>query len=154
MVIKSLWIEIASHGFQIMKLQSFLINMVYWMFVFSLLKHSKTATEKVAFFLSLTVYTNIQKNLDCLFLCYKYWFPFKQLFFQRCKKYTCPVGYQCTEVPDPDYPCCKIMQVMGTAAPTQMVIPNTNFTPPCIPQSFQPAPVMPPTTGPKPTKGK
>ena len=30
-----------------MKLQSFLINVVYWMFAFSLLKHSKTATEKV-----------------------------------------------------------------------------------------------------------
>ena len=49
---------IASIGFQIMKLQSFLINMVYWMFAFRLLKHSKTATEKVAFFLSLTVYTS------------------------------------------------------------------------------------------------
>ena len=39
-----------------MKLQSFLINMVYWMFAFTLLKYSKTATEKVAFFLSLTVW--------------------------------------------------------------------------------------------------
>ena len=33
-----------------MKLQSFLFNMVYWMFGFKLLKYSKTATEKVAFF--------------------------------------------------------------------------------------------------------
>ena len=39
-----------------MKLQYFLINMVYWMFVYSSLKHPKTQTEKVAFFLSLTVY--------------------------------------------------------------------------------------------------
>ena len=45
-----------------MKLQSFLINMVYWMFAFSLLKHSKTATEKVAFFLSLTVYVKSNRN--------------------------------------------------------------------------------------------
>ena len=53
---KSLLIEIASIGIQILKIQYFLIFMVYWMFGFSLLKHWKTATEKVDFFLSLTVY--------------------------------------------------------------------------------------------------
>ena len=41
-----------------MKLLSFVINMVYWMYAFRLLKHSENATEKVAFFLSLTVYTH------------------------------------------------------------------------------------------------
>ena len=54
LVVKSLLFEKSSIGPQIMKLQSFLINMVYWMTI-RLLKHSKPATEKVAFFMSLTV---------------------------------------------------------------------------------------------------
>ena len=48
--LKSLGVEIASSEFQIMKFQSFLINMVYWMSAFRLLTHSKTATEKNCIF--------------------------------------------------------------------------------------------------------
>jgi collagen type VI alpha len=66
-----------------------------------------------------------------------------------CKKNVCPNGFQCSEYPDPNMPCCTLLKVDQPALPKNCPVYTTaqfnltKFPAGCQPFSYNPPPVMP-----------